>query len=486
MTDNVDVAVIGSGMGALSAAALLAQRGLKVHIFEQNYLPGGCTSAYWRKGFVFEAGATTLVGLDEGMPLRQVLDRTGISLPAKQLTLPMQVHLSNGQVINRYQDLEQWIQEAERVFGPKNQRAFWEFCYRVSQFVWDTSVKQVHFPPSSIKDLLKSAQRASLKQVNYARYALFSMKWLLEKYDLLENQTFVDFVDEQLLITAQNQHPEVNVLFGATALCYTNYGNYYLDGGLISLVQPFVDYVEAKGGKLHLRTGVKNVANTAKNYLITTDKGDQYSAEYVISGIPINNTLPLFEGNWKGKLEKKLMVSEQLNSAFQMGIGFKPHREFEALHHQIHLDKPLAETGSHSIFISLSDPDDTSRSDEPSLRVMSISTHVPNPSKRIIDNEKVAQEILKKLFEDDILLPENIIYQHHSGPKSWQKWTGRAFGFVGGYPQFKHIKPWQMLDARLDGHKAYICGDTTYPGQGIPGVTLSGLIAFEKLKSDWL
>ncbi len=312
------------------------------------------------------------------------------------------------------------------------------------------------------------------------------MKWLLEKYDLLENQTFVDFVDEQLLITAQNQHPEVNVLFGATALCYTNYGNYYLDGGLISLVQPFVDYVEAKGGKLHLRTGVKNVANTAKNYLITTDKGDQYSAEYVISGIPINNTLPLFEGNWKGKLEKKLMVSEQLNSAFQMGIGFKPHREFEALHHQIHLDKPLAETGSHSIFISLSDPDDTSRSDEPGLRVMSISTHVPNPSKRIIDNEKVAQEILKKLFEDDILLPENIIYQHHSGPKSWQKWTGRAFGFVGGYPQFKHIKPWQMLDARLDGHKAYICGDTTYPGQGIPGVTLSGLIAFEKLKSDWL
>jgi phytoene dehydrogenase-like protein len=47
------------------------------------------------------------------------------------------------------------------------------------------------------------------------------------------------------------------------------------------------------------------------------------------------------------------------------------------------------------------------------------------------------------------------------------------------------IKPWQMLDARLDHHKAYMVGDTVYPGQGIPGVTLSGIIAAEKLLRDW-
>jgi phytoene dehydrogenase-like protein len=32
---------------------------------------------------------------------------------------------------------------------------------------------------------------------------------------------------------------------------------------------------------------------------------------------------------------------------------------------------------------------------------------------------------------------------------------------------------------------AYICGDTTYPGQGIPGAALSGIIAAEKIIADW-
>ena len=48
------------------------------------------------------------------------------------------------------------------------------------------------------------------------------------------------------------------------------------------------------------------------------------------------------------------------------------------------------------------------------------------------------------------------------------------------------IKPWKMKDARLDGHRAYICGDSTYPGQGIPGACLSGIIAVEKMKIDGL
>jgi len=94
--------------------------------------------------------------------------------------------------------------------------------------------------------------------------------------------------------------------------------------------------------------------------------------------------------------------------------------------------------------------------------------------------------IIERLSELDFIKAENIVYTHSSTPAAWEKWTQRQFGFVGGYPQLMRIKPWQMLDARLDGHRAYICGDTTYPGQGIPGVALSGIIAYEKLKRDWL
>ena len=481
---RIEVAVVGSGMGSLSVAALLASKGRKPVVFEQNWQPGGCTSSYWRKGFVFEAGATTLVGLGKGMPLQYVLDQTGIEVNAKKLDLPMQVHLANGETLNRYESLDDWINEAERVFGRKGQRQFWKECFDVSQFVWRTSLKQKHFPPSKLKDLVKAAANVSFDQLKNVPSAFVSIQSVLIKYGLDQNKLFVDFVNEQLLITAQNHATEVNFLFGATALCYTNFPNYYVDGGLLNLVNPFVKYIEDRGGELKLREGAQLVERQADGYLIRTKEGE-YLAEYVVSGIPINNTFEIFQGKYQDKLKSKLMESKELNSAFQMGIGFKPHRAFESIHHQIHLESPLAETGSDSIFISLNHPEDKSRTDEEGMMVMSVSTHAPDPGNKMIDNELAEAAVIQKLESLDFLKKDNIVYQHSSTPKSWSKWTGRKWGFVGGYPQYMNIKPWQMLDARLDGHKAYLVGDTAYPGQGIPGVTLSGIIAFEKMCSDW-
>ncbi|EAY27492.1 phytoene desaturase family protein [Microscilla marina] len=482
--------IVGSGMGALTTACLLAQQGLNCLVLEQNYLPGGCTSSYWRKGFVFESGATTLVGLDPHMPLQYLLNQTGIKLNTIHLSLPMQVHLKDQQVAQRYQSLDAWITEAERVFGKKNQRKFWEFCYKVSQFVWKTSLRQTAFPPTQLADWWQCIRNASVQQVNYARYAFFSMQWLLKKFDLLDNQLFVNFVDEQLLITAQNYHPEVNVLFGATALCYTNYKNYYMPGGLINLVNPLIEYLEQHGSEVILRNGVQQIEYNTVNqqYNITAKKGN-YTCDFLISGVPLNNTVQLYKNAVKPTLKHKVLPSEKLNSAFQMGIGFTPgkHTPQNCIHHQIHLPKPLPEVGSHSIFVSLSHPKDPSRCDTKGQMVASISTHIAHPAQNTnINKDLVEQVILDTLEQKGFLAKEDIIYSHSSTQKSWQKWTGRAYGFVGGYPQYMNTKPWQMVGARLDQHKAYLCGDTAYPGQGIPGAVLSGIIAFDKLKRDWL
>ncbi len=482
MAHSFDLIVIGSGMGSLTASALLAKLGTKIAILEQNYLPGGCTSSYWRKGFTFESGATTLVGLDRQMPLEYVLAQTGIQLDVRKLPLPMQVHLKNGKIINRYQFLDQWIAEAERVFGKKGQAEFWRKCYSISQFVWDTSIKQRNFPPANFSDLMDAVKNATLSQVVNARYSLVRTSDFIKKHGLHENVDFMEFIDEQLLITAQNTQQEVNLLFGATALCYTNYNNYYVDGGLINLVTPFIDYIKKLDGELHLRTEVQQIEKTESGYLVKTNKG-VFQSKMILSGIPINNLLKIYPPAIS-KYQSKIMDSPKLNSAFQMGIGFKSNKDFDSIHHQIHLRKPLAGVGAKSIFLSLSHPEDTTRSDVPGMKVASISTHVPNPQNNIIDT-KIAENAVINILEDSgFLAKEDIVYQHSSSPKSWEKWTGRAFGFVGGYPQYFSIKPWQMIESRVDGQGMYQCGDTSYPGQGIPGTTLSGIIAVEKMMKD--
>lgn len=482
MTHSYDLIVIGSGMGSLTASALLAKLGTKIGILEQNYLPGGCTSSYWRKGFTFESGATTLVGLDKNMPLNYVLQQTGIKLKARHLKMPMQVHLKNGKIINRYQSLDQWIAEAERVFGKKGQAAFWRKCYKISQFVWDTSIKQRNFPPANFADLIDAIKNANLSQVFNARYSLVRTSDFIKRHDLHENEDFIDFINEQLLITAQNHQEEVNLLFGATALCYTNYGNYYVDGGLINLVTPFIDYIKEREGELHLRTEVQHIEKIDSGYLIKTNKGE-FRSKIILSGIPINNLLEIYP-DIISKYKSQIMESPKLNSAFQMGIGFKSNKTLQSIHHQIHLAQPLAGVGAKSIFLSLSHPDDLTRSDEAGMKVASISTHVPDPQNNIVDGKLAEEAVINILEEKGFLRRNDIVYQHSSSPKSWEKWTGRAFGFVGGYPQYFSIKPWQMIEARVDGQGMYQCGDTSYPGQGIPGTTLSGIIAVEKMIKD--
>jgi len=487
-SNTIDTLVIGSGMAGLTAACLLTHYGQRVHVLEQNWLPGGCSSSYPRKNYIFESGATTLVGLDEYMPVKHLLDVTGVEIKPWVLPVPMKVYLKDGTVITRHHDLEAWIEEAERVFGPKGQRPFWEYCFKIAQFVWEVSLKQRAFPPSNISDLFYAARHFRPKQLGFATLAFKSMKSLLDDHGLLENKRFVAFVDEQLLITAQNHHPEVNVPFGATALCYTNFTNYYMPGGLLKMVEPMVEYLKTKGSNVTLQAPVKAITPVNGHYEVQTKFRKQvntYKAQQVVSAIPINNTLDLYQGQkGKRKAQRNLMQSEQLNSAFQMGIVAKRRIKHECLHHQIHLEAPLPYAGSHSIFLSLSHPDDTERCG-PDEVVASISTHVPDPQHRLIDHkEEIEQVVFETLEKRGLIAREDVIFHHSSTPGAWEKWTGRAWGFVGGYPQYMSIKPWQMLDARFDHEGMYICGDSTYPGQGIPGACLSGIVAVEKMRVD--
>ncbi len=78
-----DVIVIGSGIGGLSCAALLARYGFEVTVCESHAIAGGAAHAFERQGFVFDSGPSLYSGIaaPSANPLRHVLEAIGETVP---------------------------------------------------------------------------------------------------------------------------------------------------------------------------------------------------------------------------------------------------------------------------------------------------------------------------------------------------------------------------------------------------------------------
>lgn len=476
-------------MGGMSAAALLANQGYSVLVLEKSHVPGGCSSSYYRKGYIFESGATTLIGFDKNQPLKQLEEELGITLPRKAISPSMKVHM-NGKEITRWQDRDLWIQEAIKQFGEATQqKEFWTKAFAISDVVWKVSGKNHFFPPVEAKDWLRLAKN-DISDAWILPYAVQSVKETATKNGIT-NPEFYRFLDEQLMISAQSVSTETPFLFGAPAITYTNYTNYYVPGGLVEMVRKLEQFLNKKNGKLHTKEGITSIDLKKNGYTVRSTKGVVYNASVVISNLPVWNMEDYTSGDMADYFKKESEQYDEAWGAFTMGVvtdDIYPNNM--PLHHQVHLDSSDKEMGleSGSVFVSFSDKGDNKRAEEGS-RVLNISTHATpefwfglngtydDVKERV--QEKILTILKKKLpyFSD-----AEIKMVFSSTPVSWSNWVYRKKGRVGGIPQSmtRSLLDWTPNKTPFDG--LFLCGDTVYPGQGIPGVTLSGINASERAK----
>lgn len=113
---DFEAIAIGSGIGGLSAAALLARYGKRVLVCESHAIAGGAAHEFQRQGFIFDSGPSFYCGIGRPSlnPLRQILDAIEAPLDAIVYDPLGHYHFPEG-TFPVWSDSGQYRQEVARV-----------------------------------------------------------------------------------------------------------------------------------------------------------------------------------------------------------------------------------------------------------------------------------------------------------------------------------------------------------------------------------
>jgi phytoene dehydrogenase-like protein len=271
----------------------------------------------------------------------------------------------------------------------------------------------------------------SFKSIRLLPNLFFSTDLMIRRFQL-EDPSYLELLNGILLISAQSHASRVPFLVGAMALAYPS-SCYAPEGGMKGLMDFFQEEMKEHGVDLKLKTKVDKIPD---------------GFDKVFSNVP---SYKEGEGMW---------------GALTIYFGVKS--EIHEPYHQVHVDRM-------NYFVSFSLVDDLSRAPA-GYQAVTISTHVPPEYVRDELIEEIMNDFLKRFPVSDVK------YFTTGTPKTFERYTGRLKGYVGGIPLLLGKIP--KLDTVFPSKKLYRVGDTVFPGQGLCGVVAGALLLHRRLTKE--
>jgi C-3',4' desaturase CrtD len=479
------VVIIGAGIGGLSAAAALARLGVDVTVLEAHVYPGGCAGTFYHQGFRFDAGATLAGGFYPGGPMDLLAGAAGVEpwryRPAE---LAMTVHLPGGMQVHRYSDERR--QEGYRLAFGDASLDFWRWQERTADAVWALALRSPDWPPQTLDQVSRLAAQGLGWLANDIRLATLP-SLLLDAFRPISSHlhhapaALRQFVDAQLLISAQATSQHANALYAAAALDLPRRGVVHLEGGIGAIAEALVQAIRLHGGRVLYRHEVTRIiTRDGKPVAVQSKRGDIFDADILIANLT-PWSLDKLMGNESGgpRLHTRAFPGDAWGAfVVYLGIDAGAIPAGSSLHHQVVAQEPLGE--GNSVFLSISPEWDQNRAPA-GRRAVTLSTHTRlEPWWRLYAQDRQAYERLKQRYAEkmlanaEIALPgirEAAVLALPGTPVTFNTFTRRYMGWVGGFPQTSLLR---ASGPRLSKH-LWMVGDSIFPGQSTAAVALGGL-----------
>jgi prolycopene isomerase len=499
LRDSYDVVVVGAGLGGMTAASLLAKRGLSVLMIEQQGKPGGSCTSFRRAGVTFDVGTAMLYGFGERgfKPFRFLFNE--LEEPVEVVAHATLARMTfEGQEITFWPDVERFLQELDRLFPGEKEglRAFYRDLWGMYENI--VLKNEVIVPPSefSPRQGLRRLMTGPIRMIKMQKLLSTSVRSLLDRY--FKGEAVIHFFDKLCSAYCYCTSDETPAVLAATMFLDNHVGGvYYPGGGAQMLPNKIEKAFERLGGQTLYHTLVDEILiRDGRAYGVRLQDGREIRAERVVANATVWNLY--------GKLVRPEHIRPERLAWAQ---GLVPTFPSMTLYMVVDRAALPADILPWEVFIENRAVIDSS---DLTLYINSLVDETLGPPGKMVitaiapnleswptpgsPQDHSPEYFAQKKAQAQRMLDQ--VEQHFPGfyshietllvgtPTTIERYLLKNWGAVGGPKNALGQQMLNRLHARSEWQNLYVCGDSTVMATGAPATVVSGVGAANMVLRD--